>query len=447
MAMQLASDSMPSPTAAPSLSWLENAVRREFSRSHPALPASLNVNIKIRAWRSQLRDWFVQMGAAFRYCPAIVENALFYLDCYIASAIGEGKAVLTKEKFQLVAMVVLNLAVKVFGISRINQISTRALVRLAPQLKLSPKDICVQEIHVLKTLTFNLFVTSVSEYVDEFLRLISELARKHATEEPDFIDLNRLDEDAHQYLSILQNDFGSIRHRQSVKAATAVRCALATWYTRMADGGVATYKTVLGWLMMTQTSSESSASSSSFAAGATADAKSTIATGGLSLCAVWSSLLVAAGVRFDHDCELKLLAQGICSTDAVEGATGAIDPAGSAAEAGSADKGEGTGAEIRPIEPPSNRNDGRAPPRPSPVDSTSYVRDIEAPAEAEREAEIVAALATASDSGGSSKGLVGDVKSVRELTPRTNPDDCRLKDSASDRPTKRRKIQLFEAVA
>ncbi len=41
------------------------------------------------------------MGAAFRYCPAIVENALFYLDCYIASAIGEGKAVLTKEKFQV----------------------------------------------------------------------------------------------------------------------------------------------------------------------------------------------------------------------------------------------------------------------------------------------------------------------------------------------------------
>ena len=41
------------------------------------------------------------MGTAFHYCPAIVENALFYLDCYITSAIGEGKAVLTKEKFQV----------------------------------------------------------------------------------------------------------------------------------------------------------------------------------------------------------------------------------------------------------------------------------------------------------------------------------------------------------
>jgi hypothetical protein len=149
---------------------------------------------------------------------------------------------------QLAGMVALLLASKMFGtgiqikvvslswttffpvmVIHVSICTQAGLVELAPQLKLSPQELCDKEMKLIRILNFNLFIPTTYEFANV---LISRLQTSCAAEvqiPTEMLKLDALHSFVAKYLEFIEKDMTLIQQKQSHKAVAVVQCALARW--------------------------------------------------------------------------------------------------------------------------------------------------------------------------------------------------------------------------
>lgn len=126
------------------------------------------------------------------------------------------------------------------------------LIRLAPQLRIKPHDVCVMELTLIQTLKFNLFVATSREIVGSLIGLFIEdlggpgssgarsftsppIEAALATNTSKSSASKEITSWAVDYLKILERDFANMSYLQSVKAVAASSCAIARWDVKHRD--------------------------------------------------------------------------------------------------------------------------------------------------------------------------------------------------------------------
>lgn len=126
------------------------------------------------------------------------------------------------------------------------------LIRLAPQLRIKPHDVCVMELTLIQTLKFNLFVATSREIVGSLIGLFIEdlggpdssgarsftsppIEAALATTTSESSAIKEITSWAVDYLKILERDFANMSYLQSVKAVAASSCAIARWDVKHRD--------------------------------------------------------------------------------------------------------------------------------------------------------------------------------------------------------------------
>ena len=118
-------------------------------------------------------------------------------------------------------MVALLVSSKMFGVGI--EIKVSELVQLAPQLKLTPNDLCMMELTLIQTLQFNLFVPTTVEFAQTLLsKFEDDCAGKGLLLAP-------TKGWAATYAGYLAKEFVNLEYPQSEKAMVVAACAIARW--------------------------------------------------------------------------------------------------------------------------------------------------------------------------------------------------------------------------
>lgn len=100
------------------------------------------------------------------------------------------------------------------------------MIQLAPQLNLTPRDLCNMELTLIQTLKFNLLVPSSAEFVQVLLLRLEDLCGR-GSDDPLLLD--PLPAWAAKYLLYLEKEFSNVEFNQSEKALASAFCAIAKW--------------------------------------------------------------------------------------------------------------------------------------------------------------------------------------------------------------------------
>jgi len=208
--------------------WFQEALVREYDRGDDfegvtgAARAAAWFNPR---WRTVLVKWYKEIARVYTMCPTTVENAVFYMDSFFAITLQRGHELVVRD-FQLVGMVALLVSSKMFSAG--SQIKVADLIQLAPQLNLTPRDLCNMELTLIQTLKFNLLVPSSVEFVQVLLLRLADACESSASGDLELL-LDPLHAWAAKYLGYLEKEFSNVEFNQSEKALASAFCALAKW--------------------------------------------------------------------------------------------------------------------------------------------------------------------------------------------------------------------------
>jgi hypothetical protein len=205
--------------------WLENGLVREDERGDQFEGISRLVvqkNPSLLRWRTVILKWYSEVTRVFKLSPITSEISLFFFDSLIAASVGRAMQV---ADLQLNGLVALFVASKMFGTSP--QFKVADLMRLAPHLQITQREVCVMELRLLQTLQFNLFIPTTIEF--SFALIDRVIAKTCYVLHEDDIRKEILQENVVKYITYLDSEFSNIEYRQSEKARAVVHCAIARW--------------------------------------------------------------------------------------------------------------------------------------------------------------------------------------------------------------------------
>mmetsp|Transcript_6693 Transcript_6693/g.13756 ORF Transcript_6693/g.13756 Transcript_6693/m.13756 type:complete len:539 (-) Transcript_6693:357-1973(-) len=217
--------------------WLESALHREADRgdNFKGIEGIVRRSVWFNPrWRSVLIKWYKEVGRVYTMSPATVENAVFFLDAFLAATMESGKELAVAD-FQLIGMVAILVSAKMYGAGV--QLKVADLIQLAPQLSIQARDLCVMELTLIQTLQFNLFVPTTVEFASAIVRRLKRecVGNLHTSSQGggcmDVSDVNfeAMDGFALRFAILFEKDLGNIEYRQSEKALAAATFALARW--------------------------------------------------------------------------------------------------------------------------------------------------------------------------------------------------------------------------
>lgn len=216
-------------------SFLEIALAREAERADDfggLMDLARNASWFNPACRNAMLEWYSEVAKVYGLCPITLENAVYFFDCFLASNMEQGRR-LTAVDFPAIGMVALLVSSKMYGTE--SPLKIADLVGLAPQLRISPRDICVLELHFIQEINFTLFVTTTTEFARSMIERLeattagADLVSLLGLYPGESILLDNIYAWACKYISYLERKFENLEFRQSEKAFAVANCAVARW--------------------------------------------------------------------------------------------------------------------------------------------------------------------------------------------------------------------------